>query len=205
MVEKKDFLDACKQNRTSLKNQCTKLKESLKGYARTLIPTSVTDIEKAWGILKRACGDSMKLVNHRIENLMNVGPWPQDGSRDCFTKQVKWIIKVQGLIQEIIDLANSNEELAAVVYNRHQLSQILKLFPIFMIDKLAELPGYQEEKYTQIIDKLDKWKAVSLNRESILGSSSSQKQANSKPDKPFTWLMAEDLSLGDNRARQPTC
>ena len=36
---KKDFLDAAKQNRTSTRNQITKLRENLKGYAKTLVPT----------------------------------------------------------------------------------------------------------------------------------------------------------------------
>ena len=66
-------------------------------------------------------------------------------------------MKVQGLIQEIIDLSNTRDELGAVIYNRHQSAHILKLFPIFMLDKLAEIPEYQESKYEQIIDKLYKW------------------------------------------------
>ena len=176
---KADFLDASKQNKTSLRNQLTKLKENLKGYAKSLIPATVSDLDKAWKILQAACGDPMRLVNHRVENLMNVGSWPQEGLKDCFSKQVKWIIKVQGLIQEIIDLANSSEELGAVIYNRHQVSNILKLFPVFMIDKMAEIPGYKEEKYKQIIEKLDKYKNISLNRESILGTSQSRVSSSS--------------------------
>ena len=172
----KDFLDACKQNKVSLRNQIVKLRENLKGYAKTLIPASTTDITAALAMLKRVCGDPMRVVNHRVENLLSVGPWPTEGTRDCYTKQVKWIVKVQGLIQEIIDLANTSDELGAVIYNRHQLAHILKLFPIFMLDKLAEIPGYQESKYKQIIYKLDKWKTVSLNREAILGASAAQKQ-----------------------------
>ena len=178
---KADFLDACRQNKTTLRNQITKLRENVKGYARSLIPASLTDLEKAWKILERACGDSLRVVNHRIENLMNVGAWPQDGTRDCFTKQVKWIVKVQGLLQEIIDLASTNEEISAVIYNRSQIANILKLFPMFMMDKLAELPGYKEDKYKLIIEKLDKWKNVSLNRESILGQSTQQKVSSSAP------------------------
>ena len=116
---KKDFIDACKQNRVSLRNQITKLRENVKGYAKSLIPASLTDVEKALSILERACGDSMRVVNHRLDNLLNVGPWPPDGTKDCYTKQVKWIVKVQGLLQEIVDLANTNLELGAVIYNRH--------------------------------------------------------------------------------------
>ena len=85
---KKDFLDAAKQNRTSVKNQMTKLKENIKGYAKSLIPNSISDIERGLEILEKACGDTMRVVNHRVENLMKVGAWPQDGTKDCYSKQV---------------------------------------------------------------------------------------------------------------------
>ena len=48
---------------------------------------------------------------------MKVGPWPQDVIKDCYSKQVKWVIKVQALLQEIINLANTEQALADVIYN----------------------------------------------------------------------------------------
>ena len=136
---KRDFLDAAKQNKISAKNQITKLRENIKGYAKTLVPASVTEISKGLDILENACGDTLRVVNHRVENLMKVGPWPHEGTRDCYSKQVKWIIKVQALLQEIIDLANTEQDLGDVIYNREKLSQILKLFPTFMVDKLSNV------------------------------------------------------------------
>ena len=166
---KKDFLDATKQNRTSLKNQITKLRENLRGYAQSLVPSSITEISRGLEILEHACGDSMRVVTHRVNNLLKVGAWPQEGTKDCYTRQVKWIVTVQTLLQEIIDLANTEDELADIIYNREKLAQILKLFPSFIVDKLAKLPGYKESKYKQIIAKLDDVKTVSQNRELIYG------------------------------------
>ena len=80
----------------------------------------------------------MKVVMHRVEKLINVGPWPTEGSSDCYSKQVKWVIKFQTYLQKIIDLADTNDELAAIIYNREKLAQILKLFPAFMEDKMSE-------------------------------------------------------------------
>ena len=181
---KRDFLDAAKQNKTSSKNQITKLRENIKGYAKSLVPASVTEIIKGLEILENACGDTLRVVNHRVENLMKVGPWPNEGTKDCYSKQVKWIIKVQALLQEIIDLANTEQDLGDVIYNREKLSQILKLFPTFMVDKLSKIPGYKEEKYVKIIEKLGEWKAVSQNRDLIYNSSpSSASQPQSKPSK----------------------
>ena len=112
---KKDFLDAALQNKTSTKNQVAKLRENIKGYARSLIPDSISSIDRALQILEHACGDSMRVVMHRVDKLFNVGPWPPDGSKDCYTKQVRWVVKIQSLLQEIIDLANTKEELAAII------------------------------------------------------------------------------------------
>ena len=104
---KKDFLlYAAKQNRTSTRNQITKLRENLRGYAKTLVPTSITDISKGLDILEHTCGDSMKVVTHRVNNLLRVGPWPQEGSKECYSRQIKWIINVQENLQEIIELDN---------------------------------------------------------------------------------------------------
>lgn len=129
----------------------------------------------------------MRLVSHRVENLMKVGPWPQDTVKDSYSKQVKWIIKVQALLQEIIDLANTEQALADVIYNKEKLAQIIRLFPTFMVDKLVKIEGYKEEKYLKIIDKLDEWKQVSQNRELIYGSSpcvQSQQKSLNKSDPP---------------------
>ena len=51
---KRDFQDAAKQNRTSTRNQITKLRENLEGYARTLVPTSITNINRGLEILEQA-------------------------------------------------------------------------------------------------------------------------------------------------------
>ena len=168
---KKDFTDAAVQNKTSTRNQISKLKENIKGYAKSLIPDSITNIDRAFNILEHACGDSMKVVMYRVDKLLNVGIWPADGSRDCYPKQVRWIIKVQTLLQEIIDLANTKDELAAIIYNKEKLAQILKLFPVFIVDKLVKIPGYKEDTFKQIITKLDEFKLSSQNRELVYGSS----------------------------------
>ena len=89
--------------------------------------------------MEQAFGDTREVVNHRIHILMKFGPWPADGIKDCYSKQVLWIVTMQGLLQEIVDLAESNEDLAAVVYNREKVSQVLKLFPTFMVKKLLQL------------------------------------------------------------------
>ena len=59
---RRDFLDAAKQNRISTKNQISKLRENIRGYAKSLIPDSITEITRGFEILEHACGDTMKVV-----------------------------------------------------------------------------------------------------------------------------------------------
>jgi hypothetical protein len=70
-------------------------------------------------------------------------------------RQIKWIVNVQTHLQEIIDLANTEDGLSDIIYNKEKLAHIMKLFPSFLVDKLAKMPGYREQKYNQIIVKLD--------------------------------------------------
>ena len=88
----------------------------------------------------------MRVLTHRVNNRLKVRPWPKEGSQDCYTRQIKWIVNVQTLLQEIIDLAKTEDALADIIYNKEKLAHILKLFPSFILDKLAKMPGYKELK-----------------------------------------------------------
>ena len=44
-------------------------------------------------------------------------------------------------------MANTEDALADIIYNKENLAHIIKLFPSFIVDKLAKVPGYKEEKY----------------------------------------------------------
>ena len=200
---KKDFLDAAVQNKTSTKNQVTKLKENIRGYAKSLVPSSINSITRALEILEHACGDSMRVVMHRVDNLMSVGPWPPENSKDCYAKQVKWLVRVQTYLQEIVELANTEEELADIIFNREKVSQILRLFPTFIVDKLVKIPGYKEDKFKQIIEKLEEFKLTSQNRELIFGpggSSAQQKEKSVAVSQPVTLGM---LPTGHITFQQP--
>ena len=50
----------------------------------------------------------LRVVNNRVENLMKVEAWPQDGKKNGYNRQVKGIARVQAPLQEIIDLANTD-------------------------------------------------------------------------------------------------
>ena len=151
MISVKDLKDCFVVLYRVTKNQVSKLRENLRGYAKSLIPASITEITAALDILEKACGDRMQVVTHRVTNLFKVGPWPTEGSKDCYSMQIKWVVNVQTLLQEIIDLANTDTVLAGIIYNKEKVAQILKIFPPFIVDKLAKLSGFDEAMCKQII------------------------------------------------------
>ena len=158
---KRDFINAAKQNRTVVNDQMTKVKENIKDYAKSLIPASKSKI--------------VVVNNNKVANLMKVEAWPQDGNKDCYRRQVKGVLRVRVLPQDIIDSTNTVQSLADVIYKKENLANFLRLFPTFMVDKLARV----EEKYRNILVKLE---------ELIYGSTSlqvpGQVKAPTKPEPP---------------------
>ena len=125
----------------------------------------------------------LRVVNNRGENLLNFEAWPQDGKKDGYNRQVKGIARVQAPLQEIIDLANTDQPLLMSFITRKiwPTSSVFRLFPTFIGDKLARV----EEKYRDILVKLEDWKQVFQSRELICGPTSLQVAGQAKePTKP---------------------
>ena len=58
-----------RRNQVAKQDQLDKLREVLKGQALRLVPESTKDIDAAWSILKNAFGDSVRVLQHRLESL----------------------------------------------------------------------------------------------------------------------------------------
>ena len=89
-----------------------KVREVLKGQALRLVPESTKDIDAAWSILKNAFGDSVRVLQHRLDILEAMGDLPLDTNEKgyCNMKsKVEFLIKLENTVKDIIDLGNSDE------------------------------------------------------------------------------------------------
>ena len=67
---------AFKSNRVPKVDQVDKLREQLSGFALSLVPDSVKDIEVAFKSLEDQWGDPDRLLNSRVNELKKLGNMP---------------------------------------------------------------------------------------------------------------------------------
>ena len=119
-----------------------KLREVLKGNALRLVPESTTNtIDDAWTVLGNAFGNPIKLMKYRKNVILKLGMLPKENVRGGPKAQVDWYIKVESLIQSIIDLGNKSEELGREAFNPSAIACILNMFPNHLLNKLNRCAG----------------------------------------------------------------
>ena len=113
------------QNRVSRADQLYKLRESLRGQAKRMVPEDITeDIDKAWEALDKAYGDPNRLVNHRKKALVKLGPIPKKNGKGGFQKRVDWYINLEVLLQSILELGQKSEDLNSEVFIKKTFKDI---------------------------------------------------------------------------------
>ena len=151
---------ALKVNRVPKVDQVDKLRENLSGLALTLVPDSVKDIDVAFQALHDQWGDSERVLNSRLKELSKLGPLPsKDGSGGGnYQKQVQWYLTLDGLLQDLVDLADRDEELADEVFRRSTLREVARMLPARLQVKLYKLPGKKREKFINVNEKLKEFR-----------------------------------------------
>ena len=110
--EKMDL--AFMKNRVPTDERLDKLREHLRGKALALVPESTKDITAAYQVLKEAFGDPGQVLDHKLISLDSFGPYPSDKvgkGLPGYGKQVDWLLKIEGVIRDIIDLGEKYPEL----------------------------------------------------------------------------------------------
>ena len=81
-----------------------------------------------------------------MKELSKLRPLPsKDGSGDGnYQKQVQWYLTLDGLLQDLVDLADRDEELADEVFRRSTLREVARMLPARLQVKLDKLPGKAE-------------------------------------------------------------
>ena len=132
------------KNRVPKDERVDKLREHLRNKALALVPESTKDIESAYKILKDAFGDPVRVLDHKLKALDEFGPYPNDKvgkGLPGYGKQVDWLLKVEGVIRDIIELGEKYEELDRDAFSTATLRKIVERFPEKMVARFNRLKG----------------------------------------------------------------
>ena len=101
----KEMEKALRLNRVTRTDQVHKLRESLSGHARQLVPETMEDIAEAWVVLHTAFGDPARVMRARKEKIAGLGPYPPNGrSSPSIKKQVEFLMSLELALKDIVDL-----------------------------------------------------------------------------------------------------
>ena len=115
---KEKFERALRSNRVPLIDQADKLREHLSGDALKHVPDSIKDIKIAFKALHELYGDPNKIVAQRLKDLKKLGKLPSEegAGHEIYTKQMHWYLSLEQLVQDLVDLGDSDEDLAYSVF-----------------------------------------------------------------------------------------
>ena len=146
-----------KINRVRRYDQVSKLRECLRLDAKSLIPSTMINIDEAWKVLSKRYGDPGRVMAARKQKLRELGHFPPCGKDlESFKNQVQWLIRFETTLDDIMELANTNLDMEYEAYNGVMVNTIIKLFPVDLGDKLI-FEGtfqYKVRKMREFTEKL---------------------------------------------------
>ena len=95
-----------KRNQVAKQDPLEKLRENLKGQALRFIPETTEDIDAAWEVLKDAFGDATRVLQYRLDLLGEMGDLPAKNDKGTanFAKQVEFLLRLENIVKDIIEL-----------------------------------------------------------------------------------------------------
>ena len=175
------------KNRVAKCDKLEKLHEVLKGYAKKLVPKSLTgDIDEAWKVLDKAFGNPMRLMNYRKEALLKLGFLPKPNGKGGLKAQVEWYLEVESLVQNIIDLGKKSSKLEREAFSDSTIKSIKKMFPMSLGDKLNKCTGDGSEEMEAILKKITDFRLRAQENQLVYDESPGTGSVRSKPSS-FGW------------------
>ena len=150
-----------KRNQVCKLDQLEKLREILKGQALRLVPDSMKDIDAAWAALEDAFGDSSRILQHRLSSLKKLGDLPAESVKGLpnFENRVEYLLKFENIVEDIIELGKSDEDLYLLSFNANTVAEVVNKFPNSMVLKLNKLPGRGKDRLINILAKIKEFRA----------------------------------------------
>ena len=97
---------AFKSNQVRREDQLKKLRECLDSQVKFIIPESTRNIDDAFAILSHMYGDPSRLARARKNKLLLLGMFPYPGSKSPshVRQQMEWLLTIELLIKDLVDL-----------------------------------------------------------------------------------------------------
>ena len=142
---KRKLVSAFEKNRVPVEDKVEKLRSCLSGEALSLVPEKTGSFTSAMEVLEKAYGNSERVLQVRMEEIKRLGKCPPEilNTRRNFSSVVSFCLKVEVLIQDILDLAEQDgcEDLKYDAYSTSVRLSIQQLFSIKEEKKLRSLTG----------------------------------------------------------------
>ena len=151
----KEMQKAFLQNRVTRSDQVAKLRESLSGHAKQLIPNTMEDINAAWDVLGAAFGDPARVMKARKDKIISLGSYPPAGrGAVALKKQVEWLMSMELVLEDIVELGCRSLDMDREAFSGWTISRILSLFPLTIQADLSVVKGDGKQRVIGIINEL---------------------------------------------------
>ena len=154
------------KNRVSRDEQVGVLRSKLSGYPKAMVPED-GNIDTAWIDLKEMYGDASRVMKTKKAKLLAMGIYPKPGSKSPhrLKKQLQWLMDMEILMRDIIQLTETSEDLRSEFFNMTTLKAIKGLFPYSILEKLQDEPREStriemESIYNYVSNRRDKIKKM---------------------------------------------
>ena len=135
----REFKEALKSNQVAKSDQVKTLRRHLDGLALAQVPEGLTDITKAFSNLSALYGNASRMMDNKKEKLSTMGKFPKPGSKAAphLKSQLNWLLQLEILITELVDLTSINTDMNNEVFNPSTLKTLKALFTYEQCEEIA--------------------------------------------------------------------
>ena len=174
---------AFEKNRVPVEDKVEKLRSSLSGEALSLVPEKTINFAAAIEVLEKAYGNSERVLQVRMDEIRRLGKCPAEIVNDKrnFSAVVSYCLKVEVLIQDILDLAEKEgcEDLKYDAYSSSVRLSIQQLFSLKEEKKMRALSGRGRKG---LLDHLDHVVKIRTDAQSMVDPAGVKSFQNTERD-----------------------
>ena len=127
--------------------------ECLRGHPKHIIPASMYNIEDAWKTLDAIYGDPSRVMAAKKNKILSMKQFPKDeNSGKTLKEKVEWLMKLEITLKEVVELADSDEEMEKEAYSGSMITTVRNLFSFVYLSDLSKYRGTGRQKLLKMIE-----------------------------------------------------